>query len=986
MSSSDNKDYIQDILGVRDIKNGLIFTDKGEVLGIIEILPINYDQKSLFEKNSIIESYHGFFRICPRTLHFKTITEKTDVSKLIANIRQHNEDEKDPRTKKILEDYITNILSLQKEDTVKKRFFFIYEYEGDIEGNKSNDIRDITDNMYETRMHLTNVFRTMGHYVITPNDYTEATELTTDILYHCFNPKSVNTESLYERAYRIQTDAENILKETGTKVNLNIDDFIAPRGYNVLKPNHVILDGVYQTFLCIKDNGYPEDAAATWVNLLDCGLTEYTGLDIISKKLNRDRTISVLQQYNRWNRVSARQNVYKQEKAEELWRRVNNVKYITDSLKNNDEDIWDTLIIITVKGNTLRELRMRKNTIIKKLSSQGIYLEDAFLTADKYMRMTFPFLNINKEIWMRNKRNMLSTGMAHLYNFNSYEFYDDTGIVVGRNIYGNTLAAFNNFNTKFYANANMCIIGTSGAGKTFTEQMFAYRMRLTGIRCFFVLPVKGYEYRDGCKAIGGEYISLYPGADTCINIMQIRPEAKLKKDALWDKQDEDVKSLKDSLLVKKTVSITTFIQLLMGSETMTLDERNILNNAIHRLYHRFGISNDNDSIWQDKEHGIVKTMPVLKDLAIEMKRDPKLARIYNQLLVFVEGTCSNMNGQTNVNLHNPYTVFDVDEDNISEEYLPAFLYIAFDCAYDICKQNLLSRKAVFMDEVWKMMTNESCAKQVKKMVKLVRGYAASVILATQDIEDFLNSYGNYGAAVLNSTELKLFLKLKEEEIKMVAKVMDFDMEDRKKIKSLEKGTGLLYSNGNKVYIQFVASELEVETFTTDLNVKEYYAKKRRDEEARKAQEEYERLRHFGDRRKPKVKKKESVALIERRAEKPKPHKEVSKKKVTTSKNTVRKSKDEIAAPKKKKPTTTHTQEIRNSKHKIKHSNEKIEKSKSEITKSKSPTRKSDKPIRKSVPEQPRPKKVVKKQSTNAKNASARLKGIKLGSEQKGHRR
>lgn len=859
MQNTDNLKFTQDILGIRDIKNGLIFTDKGGVLGIIEILPINYDQLSIFDKNSVIETYHGLFKICPDMLHFKTITEKADVSKLIANIREINEDEKNPKVKRMVEDYISHIKFLQSDNTLKKRFFLIYQYDGDIEGKRSNDIREITDNMYETRMHITNVFRNMGHYVVTPRNYDEATELTTDILYHCFNPKSANNETVYERAYRIREDSRLLHKEDGIKVNLNIEDYIAPRGYDITKPNHVIIDGVYETFLCIKDNGYPEYAYATWVNILDCGLTEFTGLDIITKKLNRDRSLSVLQQYNRWNRVSANQNQFKPEKAEDLWKRVSNVKFITDALKNEDEDLWDTIIIITVKADSLRELRLRKNTIIKQLNSKGIYVEDAFLTADKYMRMTFPFLNTSPEIWTRNKRNMLSSGLAHLYNYNSYEFFDDTGFVLGRNIYGGTLAAFNNFNTSFYANANMCIIGTSGAGKTFTEQMIAYRMRLTGIRCFFILPVKGYEYRDGCLNMGGQYIRLFPGSDACINIMQIRPEMKIKKDDFFDSQDEDVKSLNDSLLVKKTVSITTFLQLLMGNEHMTLDERNILNNAISRLYSRFGITNDNDSIWQDKKHGIVKAMPVLKDLAIEMKRDPKLSRIYNQLLVFVEGSCSNMNGQTNIDLKNMYTVFDVDEDNISEEYLPAFLYIAFDCAYSICKQDLLSRKAIFMDEVWKMMTNEDCAKQIKKMVKLVRGYASSVVLATQDIEDFLNSYGNYGASVLGSTELKLFLKLKEQEIKAVAQSMDFDAEDKKKIKAMERGTGLLYSNGNKVYIEFVASEIEEETFTTDLKVKEYYRAKHKREELEKQQEEYEELKKTVSDRRKVVKKKNSSA-------------------------------------------------------------------------------------------------------------------------------
>ena len=78
------------------------------------------------------------------------------------------------------------------------------------------------------------------------------------------------------------------------------------------------------------------------------------------------------------------------------------------------------------------------------------------------------------------------------------------------------------FNSRVYKNANMAIIGTSGAGKTFTMQLLALRMRRKGTQVFILAPLKGHEFLRACKNVGGEFISISPASKQCINIMEIR--------------------------------------------------------------------------------------------------------------------------------------------------------------------------------------------------------------------------------------------------------------------------------------------------------------------------------------------------------------------------------------------------------------------------------------------------------------------------------
>ena len=68
----------------------------------------------------------------------------------------------------------------------------------------------------------------------------------------------------------------------------------------------------------------------------------------------------------------------------------------------------------------------------------------------------------------------------------------------------------------------MAILGTSGAGKTFTLQLMGLRMRRKNIPVFIIAPLKGHEFHRACANVGGEFIQISPASPHCINVMEIR--------------------------------------------------------------------------------------------------------------------------------------------------------------------------------------------------------------------------------------------------------------------------------------------------------------------------------------------------------------------------------------------------------------------------------------------------------------------------------
>jgi len=455
-------------------------------------------------------------------------------------------------------------------------------------------------------------------------------------------------------------------------------------------------------------------------------------------------------------------------------------------------------------------------------------MEYSHLDCISYFKMTAPLLDYQSNIYNRDAKNFLSTSLASIYNMTSFQMFDETGYAMGYNLDNGSVVSINNYNTGMFKNGNMLIIGTSGAGKSFTEMFISRKQFLTGIGTYFILPSKGHEYKDACLSLSGQYISLIPGSKDCINIMEIRPEGVYKKTKNEDDDVDIIAEQSQSLLAKKISSLSVWIQLLLteGDAKISSIELNKFNNVVAKVYENYGINDDNTSILNPD--GTLKKMPIISDLYDALDKDKELHRLAAVLLPFVSGSCRNMNRQTNVDLTNRCIVFNVEESIIGEDLLAAFMYIAFDCAYDLVRADKDNFDTIILDEVWRMLKTPACAKQVQRLVKLIRGYAGSVLIATQEINDFINDPGGFGVSVINNTQIKFLMQLTPKEAELVGSIMKLSEADMKTLTMFDRGQGMIIANDKKVLVAIKATDYETALFTTDLNVKrEFEAKNMR---------------------------------------------------------------------------------------------------------------------------------------------------------------
>ena len=823
---SNQQEYTQDIFPVKDIRGGIILTTDGRFIKIMELQASNYEQLTPQKRNSIIYNFDRIFKIAPSRIQFKTIAEHINVDRMIQNVKNKNAGEHSENVQAAINDFIEQLNGLNKNLGLIKKYYLIFQYEGTESGSTKESFGEIYGEMMNTAYSIENVLKAANTPVIHHQDENMAAA---EFLYNYFNKKTSRTEDFTHRYLRIYSDRMTYFKELNKKdPGVDVRDFFAPKGIDFkTNKDFFMMDGVYYTYIAITDRGYPGTLPSTWLNIaFNYGVG--VDLDFYIKRLPREITKFRLEKGASFKRTSALSKPGNIARYEDLMRQANNSMAILDAMKKG-EDIYDCVTIATVWDTDPKMLMRRRKSIMTDLASKGFEVEGAHLDCVSFFKMTSPFMEFQNNIYLRDAHNFMTWSLGSIYNMTSFQLFDPTGFPIGYNMANGSVVCFNNFNTSMFKNGNMCITGTSGAGKSFTLMFIGRNLFLTGVGTFYILPEKGYEYEDACKSLDGQYIMLMPGSKDCINIMEIRPQIKYTAVDEEESDDADVRSdMSQSLLAKKVASLTVWIQLLLteGDRKISSVELYKLNDVLTKLYGAFGITDDNGSIYDD--NGQIKQMPLISDLFNVLNNDPELNRLAAVLLPFVSGSCRNMNQQTNVDLRSKCIVFNVDEASIGDDLLAAFMYIAFDCAYDLVKSDADNFDTIIMDEIWKMMKNEACAKQVQKLVKLIRGYGGSTIVATQEIKDFLDSTGGFGESVISNSAINFFMQINDEkELSRISELKNLSKRDTASIMTFERGHGMLVANGLKVNVEVKASDYEISLFTTDLNVKRQFAEKRK---------------------------------------------------------------------------------------------------------------------------------------------------------------
>ena len=782
---------------VKAIRDGIIHTADGRYVKILEVMPINFLHRSASEQRNIIYAFMSYLKIAPPELQIKSISKKADIAQYLAAIRENIREEENERCRMLQQDYANLICSVGYKEAVTRRFFLIFQAE-----NKRGTEKDIVNTLLSYAQTAKKYMYQCGNQIdLSENPTEEAAE----IFYTLLNRKTSTTKPFAEHLNQV---VDWYRKENGEESTSRIPtaELFAPKSLDFHHGNYVLMDGMYHTYLFIPSARYRSRVPAGWMSLL-VNAGEGIDVDLFLYKQDKVKSIERIGRRIRLNRSKIKDTSDTNTDFDSLAESIQAGYYLKNGLAN--EDFYYICVLITVTGYSAKEVEWRAKEMRKLLNAQDMDTVSCIFKEEQAFFSSLPLLKLDKSIYERSKRNVLTSGAASCYPFTSYEMSDKNGILMGVNTANSSLVIVDIFNSSVYKNANIAIMGTTGAGKTFFLQLMALRMRRKNIQVYIIAPDKGHEFARACNNIGGEFIKISSASKYCINIMEIRKRDK-ESNTVLDGGVED-----GSELAVKIEDLHIFFSLLIPD--MDYEEKQLLDEALVQVYADKGITFDNDSLTNPENPETYRQMPILGDvydLLIKKAETKRMANILNRL---VHGSASSFNQLTNVNLDNKYTVLDISD--LTGDLLTVGMFVALNFVWSKVKEDRTVEKAIFLDEIWRLIgatSNELVGGRVLEIFKIIRGYGGSAICATQDLSDFMAlKEGKFGRGIINACKTKVILNLEIDEAKKVQELLHLSDAELMEIAHFERGKGILSTNSNNLTLEFKASQLEKDLITTD---------------------------------------------------------------------------------------------------------------------------------------------------------------------------
>ena len=334
----------------------------------------------------------------------------------------------------------------------------------------------------------------------------------------------------------------------------------------------------------------------------------------------------------------------------------NDAKYIRKEIQVNNEEIYFLYIYINLYAEDIQKLEYYLNKIEGIMQSKGMQTRRANFRQEELLSC-LPIMQNHEMIKEAARRNILTSGLLSTYPFISSTIFDQDGIFIGTNIYNNSLVFINRYDNQKYKNANICIFGTSGAGKSFYTKLLILRYKLQGISQYIIDPER--EYNHLCETLKGTQIKIGPNSKTYINILEIRQES--------------IEDGESGYLATKIGKLIGFFNLIFGE--LNEEEKALMEEKIIQTYKSKNISFDDKSLYKEirknrnikREFKGPKEMPLLEDLYFILGKDEKTKKFKTKLIPFVKGSMKFFNQYTNIELNNDLIVadiYDLGEDNL----------------------------------------------------------------------------------------------------------------------------------------------------------------------------------------------------------------------------------------------------------------------------------------------------------------------------------
>ena len=426
---------------------------------------------------------------------------------------------------------------------------------------------------------------------------------------------------------------------------------------------------------------------------------------------------------------SGSNNINETVQAEE---NIQDIFVLASNMRKNNECLLHCAVYIGLTAASLDALKELQSGISMELSRSKIKVDKLTLRQKEGFLSVMP-LGSN-QFGPQFERVLPSSSVANLFPLNFSGKTDPHGFYLGKDKYGTNVITDFDQRADDKTNANVLITGNSGQGKSFIMKQIKTNIRESGKSVIGLDPEE--EYRDLCINLGGIYIS-FGDESPIINPL----EPKIWSDG--DGKDGPEAFRKKTRLAQHIAFLKAFFK--VYNDEFTQDHINTIEIMLTKLYARFGITDSTD--FSKLTPHDYPTMEDLYNICEEeyYAYDPKRKYLYTEemlqkVCLNLESMCKGaesryFNGHTNIK-DGSLIVFGVKGLlDTNQRLRDAMLFNIL--SYMSNKLLTEGNTAASIDELYLFLTNMTAIEYIRNCMKRVRKKDSAMILATQNIEDFL---------------------------------------------------------------------------------------------------------------------------------------------------------------------------------------------------------------------------------------------------------
>ena len=403
-------------------------------------------------------------------------------------------------------------------------------------------------------------------------------------------------------------------------------------------------------------------------------------------------------------------------------------------MRKSREALLHCAVFIELKAKSLEGLHNLQEEIQMELARSKITVDRLTLRQKEGFLSAMP--TGSNMFGTMYERVLPASSAANLYPFSFSGKTDEHGMYIGRDKFGTNILVDLDKRADDKTNSNVLILGNSGQGKSYLMKLLLTNIRESGKRVIVLDPE--CEYADLCENLGGCYIDFMSGE------YKINPlEPKVWTDGLEEVDADAPEAFKKVTRLSQHIAfLKDFFRCYKDFADEHLDTIEIL---LVKLYARFGITDlTNYKELKPTDYPIMEDFYHLCEEEF-MTYDNQRKYLYTEatlqeVCLGIHSMCVGseskyFNGHTNVT-DGDFLCFGVKGLLDTNKRLKDAML--FNILSHMSNQLLsVGNTAASIDELYLFLTNLTAIEYIRNAMKRVRKKESSVILASQNIEDFL---------------------------------------------------------------------------------------------------------------------------------------------------------------------------------------------------------------------------------------------------------